>query len=102
LVESSEETKSKKIAGKLSSIRLEYINTKDGEVKCYELPKSGIFEFQPRSNSKKTEDFDVDVEYELLKVELKNTFESIKDLKFNRTEDRSQCEFCPFRRHCGR
>ncbi len=102
LVESSDELKSKKIAGRLTSIRLEYINTKDGEVKCYELPKSGIFEYQPRSNSKKTVEFDVDDEYELLKEELKNTFKSIKELKFNRTEDRSKCEYCPFKRHCGR
>jgi DNA helicase-2/ATP-dependent DNA helicase PcrA len=102
LVENSEDLKTKKISGKLASIKLEYINTKDGEVKCYELPKAGMYEYYPRSNSKKTADFDIDAEYELLKVELKQTFESIKSLEFNRTSDHSECEYCPFKRHCNR
>jgi DNA helicase-2/ATP-dependent DNA helicase PcrA len=92
----------KKYANNLSSIRLEYINTKDGEIKVYEIPTTGVYEFKPRSNAKKTEEFNLDAEYEQLKVDLKKTFESIQNLDFERTTDRSICQTCFFKNHCGR
>lgn len=101
LLESSDNLKAIKNK-QISSLRIEYINTKDGEVKVFELPTHGIYEFNPRANSKKTAEFDIDAEYEKLKEDLKKTFQSIRNLDFERTSDRKQCQTCPFKNHCGR
>jgi hypothetical protein len=102
LLESAEDLKTKRYSGHLRSLKIEYINTKEGEVKIFEIPASGIYEYHPRSNSKKTAEFDLDTEYAQLKSDLVESFASIKNLYFERTEDRRHCEFCAFKRHCGR
>jgi DNA helicase-2/ATP-dependent DNA helicase PcrA len=102
LLENSDQVQSRKYSGKMQSLQIEYIDLKEQKVKVYQLPSSGEFEYKPRSNSKKTVSFDLDNEYENLKKELSETFESIKKMNFQRTEDHRECQFCAFKDHCGR
>ncbi len=102
LMESADTARMKALSSKLTSLKIEYIDTKNGEVKVFELPKEGIFQYLPRANSKKTADFDVDAEYEQFKNDLKQAFADIQNMDFSRTEDRRECQLCPFRNHCGR
>jgi DNA helicase-2/ATP-dependent DNA helicase PcrA len=87
---------------RIQSIRIEYIDTKNEEVKIYELPSSGIYKYAKRSNSKNLDEFDIDAEFENFKIDLKNAHQSIKDLQFERTTNLIQCRYCPFKDHCGR
>lgn len=87
---------------KIESIRIEYIDTKNEEVKSYELPASGIYSYAKRSNSKAMEEFDVDAEFENFKSDLRNAYASVRNLKFERTSNLQNCKYCPFKDHCGR
>ncbi len=102
LLENSDQSQSRQYAGKLKSLKIEYIDSKEKVVKVFDFPAYGDFEYKPRSNSRQTETFDLDKEYENLKTELRNTFESIHSLDFERTEDRKECQHCPFKEHCRR
>jgi DNA helicase II / ATP-dependent DNA helicase PcrA len=102
LLESSNLPLARKVAPTLKALRLEYVDTKIGEVKVFEIPTKGMFEFKRRANAKNSEEFNIDEEYEKFKVDLKEAFESIKSLEFERTTDRTKCQFCAFKQHCGR
>lgn len=102
LMENSDSALSRKYSGKIRFLRIEYIDLKEKSVKTFDIPVSGDLEYKARSNSKNMSTYNIDDEYDRLKEDLKNAFESIKSLDFVRTEDRSICQFCPFKQHCGR
>ncbi len=102
LLENAYTKKARHYASKVAGLSIEYIDTKKGEVKVFDLPRSGIFEYHPRANSRKTAEFDLNAEFEQLKEDLKHSFTAIVNLEFNRTEDRRECQYCPFKTHCGR
>lgn len=102
LIDHSENYFIKNRSKQINRLRIEYIDIKENKVKVFEIPASGLFEYKPRSNSKKTEFHDIDTEIEDLKLDLKKTFESIRSMDFSKTEDRRHCQNCPFKNHCGR
>lgn len=102
LLENSERSNSRFFSSKLKFLRIEYIDLKENEVKIYELPASGLYEYKTRSNAKKSSFFDIDAEIDNLKVELRETYFSIKRFEFSRTENRKTCQSCPLKDHCGR
>lgn len=102
LLENSNDTIARKYSNSLQALRIEYIDTKKGEVQPIEIPIKGIFQYKKRSNAKTYEEYDIDEEYSIFKEDLKKAFTSIKELKFPRTEDRSICQYCAFKNHCGR
>jgi DNA helicase-2/ATP-dependent DNA helicase PcrA len=102
LLQNSDNAASRLYADKIRFLRIEYIDIKEGQIKSYEIPVSGDFEYKPRSNSKNTETFDIDNEIELLRKELGETYKSIEALDFVRTENRKICQTCPLKEHCGR
>ena len=102
LLENSENSRSRIYSKNARFLRIEYIDLKESNVKIIELPVSGLFEFKMRSNAKKTSTFDIDSEIDNLKSELKETYSSIKNLEFSRTENRKTCQSCPLKEHCGR
>lgn len=102
LLESSSDSIARKVAPHLRALRLEYVNTKEGQVNVFEIPIKGIFEYKKRSNAKNFDEFDLDAEFEQFKEDLKKAFVSIQELEFERTTDRRNCQYCPFKNHCAR
>lgn len=102
LIENSENYYIRQKSKQITRLRIEYIDLKDSAVKIFEIPSGGLFEYKPRSNSKNTVSHDIDSELEELKKDIKDTFQLINGMDFARTKDRSLCQYCPFKEHCGR